>query len=127
MLKDDFFSITTLDIGSDVIKATLQLNEKHEIFDGHFPGQPVVPGVCMMQMVKEVVETAVGKKMLLAKAIELKFLIVIDPNQSSILKLQLKYSSEADGTIHVAANLFHDTSVCFKFKGVFQLRENSAQ
>ena len=127
MLKDDFFSITNLDIESDVIKATLQLNEKHEIFDGHFPGQPVVPGVCMMQMVKEVVETAVGKKMLLAKAIELKFLIVIDPNQSSILKLQLKYSSEADGTIHVAANLFQDTSVCFKFKGAFQLRENSAQ
>ncbi|MEJ0079486.1 MAG: hypothetical protein WDM78_00620 [Puia sp.] len=24
------------------------------IFSGHFPGQPVLPGVCMMEMVAEV-------------------------------------------------------------------------
>jgi 3-hydroxyacyl-[acyl-carrier-protein] dehydratase len=120
MLKDNFFSVTTLDNENDVIKATLELNEKHKIFDGHFPGQPVVPGVCMMQMVKEVTETALGKALLLTKAAELKFLMIIDPNETRIIQMQLKYSTEEDGVISFIASLFKDSSTYFKIKGSFK-------
>jgi 3-hydroxymyristoyl/3-hydroxydecanoyl-(acyl carrier protein) dehydratase len=35
------------------VQATIRLNPDHAIFAGHFPGQPVVPGVCMLQIIKE--------------------------------------------------------------------------
>ena len=30
----------------------VMLNPQHAIYNGHFPQQPVVPGVCMLQMIK---------------------------------------------------------------------------
>ncbi len=122
MLNNDFFTITALNIEEDAIKATLQLNEKHKIFDGHFPGQPVVPGVCMVQMVKEVAETALEKELLLTKADDIKFLMVINPNENKIIQLLLNYSTEETGEISFYATLFIDSSIYFKFKGLFTPR-----
>lgn len=31
----------------------IELNPGHALYQGHFPGQPVVPGVCTLQMIKE--------------------------------------------------------------------------
>ena len=121
MLKDDFFTITTLGVDTDSFMATLELNEKHAIFNGHFPGQPVVPGVCMMQMVKEVTETALGKKMMLTKAEELKFLQLTNPTENKTLELLLHFRMEENGKINFTASLSKENSVCFKFRGHFSL------
>ena len=32
----------------------VMLNPQHAIYSGHFPQQPVVPGVCMLQIIKRV-------------------------------------------------------------------------
>jgi len=32
----------------------IELNFNHKIFKGHFPGSPILPGVCIIQIVKEV-------------------------------------------------------------------------
>jgi len=68
MLKDDFFYIQSVNDEQGVISAMLEINPSHKIFQGHFPGQPVVPGVCMMEMVKEITEMVTGKEMFLQKA-----------------------------------------------------------
>ena len=34
----------------------IELNPGHALYQGHFPGQPVVPGVCTLQMIKESAE-----------------------------------------------------------------------
>ena len=78
MLQGDFFTISNIEITGFDIKATLIINATHKIFNGHFPGQPVVPGVCMLQMVKEIMEQVIEKKTDLIKSSEIKFLAVID-------------------------------------------------
>jgi 3-hydroxyacyl-[acyl-carrier-protein] dehydratase len=62
MLQGDFFIISKIETTEAEIKAELIINARHKIFEGHFPGQPVVPGVCMMQMVKEIIEKVTEKK-----------------------------------------------------------------
>jgi 3-hydroxyacyl-[acyl-carrier-protein] dehydratase len=119
MLQGDFFNIHHLEIQGDSIKADLVINAGHQIFEGHFPGQPVVPGVCMMQMVKEIIERVTQKKTNLLKAGEMKFLAVIDPTQNSIIQASLKYTTEENGCILVTALLHKDEVIHFKFKGVF--------
>ena len=37
-----------------------------EVYEGHFPGEPVSPGVCNIQMIKECAEKIVGKTLLLS-------------------------------------------------------------
>ena len=52
--------------------AQILLNKDHDIFKGHFPGNPVTPGVCMMQIVKELTEECIGMKVLLKSASNVK-------------------------------------------------------
>lgn len=77
--------------------AQISLNKDHDIFKGHFPGNPVTPGVCMMQIVKELSEEFTGKKMFLKSASNVKFMAIINPFETPDLKLQLDIAeSEED-------------------------------
>ncbi|HEY0742504.1 MAG TPA: 3-hydroxyacyl-ACP dehydratase [Chryseosolibacter sp.] len=102
------------------INALLVLNESHEIFKGHFPGQPVVPGVCMMQSVKELVERHVEQKLTLVEADNMKFLSVIDPRENK--EIEAKISFVKNGSqLSVNASLFAGTVTFFKLKATLNL------
>ncbi|SRR5260221_8453474 len=119
MLKNDFFYIQSVNDDHGVISAMLEINPVHEIFQGHFPGQPVVPGVCMMEMVKEVTETVTGREMFLQKADTIKFLSVIDPNINRNVQARIKYVNGEDQLITFEATLFKEDIIYLKFKGEF--------
>ncbi|HRW21900.1 MAG TPA: 3-hydroxylacyl-ACP dehydratase, partial [Bacteroidales bacterium] len=75
MLLEDFYTIIELDHqDKENIKAIIGLNENHEIYNGHFPGSPVVPGVCLTQLIKEIVETIEKKELSLVYADHIKFM-----------------------------------------------------
>src|ERR1700733_15016080 len=105
ILAGDFYTVVNPVMEADSIKAVLEINPKHEIFQGHFPGQPVVPGVCMMQIVKELLETATGRALRLHTGLDLKFLSVIDPGKNNIVHAETHYSVLASGDINVTARL----------------------
>jgi 3-hydroxyacyl-[acyl-carrier-protein] dehydratase len=121
MLLNNFFTISKLETNGFDIQADVVINAGHQIFEGHFPGQPVVPGVCMMQMVKEIMEEVLQKKSNLVKAHEMKFLAIIDPQQNNIIQARLKYAPGENDSITVSATLFKDELIHFKFKGLFSL------
>ena len=49
MLLNDFYQIT--EQASQAFR--IRLNPAHEIYRAHFPGQPITPGVCQIQLVTE--------------------------------------------------------------------------
>mgnify|MGYP003586348840 FL=1 len=69
--------------------ANIKLNQNHDIFNGHFPGNPVTPGVCMMQIVKELTEGFIGRKLFLKSASNVKFMAIINPFETPELALKL--------------------------------------
>lgn len=152
MLQGDFFHILTLETAGNAtlqtvgnaalqtagntVKVLLEINPAHAIFEGHFPGQPVVPGVCLMQMVKEIAEKVLGKETRLVKADQVKFLALLIPAENQPLQMELKFrarenptsinserETEVDARLvnetEVDARLFNETTVFFKFKGLF--------
>ena len=57
MLLNNFYTIKSIDKKDDQnYTVVLFINENHEVFKGHFPGNPIMPGVCMMQIIKELTE-----------------------------------------------------------------------
>lgn len=82
------------------ITANIILNKDHDIFKGHFPGNPVTPGVCMMQIVKELTEEFTSSKLFLKSASNVKFMAIINPVETPELKLQLDIT-ENEGEIKV--------------------------
>ena len=119
MLQDDFYTIVSMDSAGSSVKLLLALNADHVIFAGHFPGMPVVPGVCMMQIVKEIAEKITGTSLLLTRADLVKFLAVVNPTVSSNLEVEFVYKNAEEGRVDVNANFSAGSAVCFKFKGRF--------
>lgn len=118
MLQNELFTFTAPQADGNLIKTNIQLNPSHPIFEGHFPGQPILPGVCMLQMVKEVLEAAINNQTRLLKAAELKFLVIVAPEQDKVIQMELKVTDETE-LLRVEARLLDDSLVLFKFKGTF--------
>lgn len=117
MLQGDFFTINQQDLTENNIQSQISLNVEHPIYAGHFPQQPVVPGVCMMQILAELSTAALGKKVYLKKANQAKFLIPIVPQKNPVLEVNIKYTKNEDGSLKINATIQDSSLTFFKFKG----------
>ena len=118
MLQNNLFTFFNLQTNANLVTAAIELNAAHSIFMGHFPQQPILPGACMVQMVKEVVAAYADKEIKLLKANNIKFLSFVDPNQNELMQLEFELKT-LDTQLSVDARLLQSTNVVFKFKGVF--------
>lgn len=120
MLLKDFYQVKNiLDSGNGKYTAEIVLNEKHEIFKGHFPENPVMPGACMIQIIKEFTQRFVGYKILMISAANVKFMALINPEKNPLLKLEFEISHEADGKIKVKNTTLFDETVALKLSSVY--------
>ena len=119
MLKNELYKINSIAHNEGLIEASLEINKNNELFKGHFPGHPVLPGACMLQIVKEVLEDSLNKSVKLKKADYIKFLLVVDPASSNILQIKLIYKMTDKNNITVTASLAAEKDICFKFHGLF--------
>ena len=96
------------------LSCRIVFNADHDIFKGHFPGQPVVPGVCMMEIVKELLQNKVNKPLVLQNARNVKFLGFISPDMQPVANIKWKQS---DAGYMVTASLGINGSALFKLDG----------
>lgn len=126
MLLEHFYtlhSITPLDASTWCIVAAL--NPEHPLYQGHFPGHPVVPGVCMLQLIKECAEDIRRQSLQYAQIGSCKFLSAIDPTKNATLELTLKLGETADGQIQLLAEGKAGDDCFIKLKA--QLIQHGAQ
>lgn len=80
-LIDNFFQITHSRITDGSYVCKVKLNAQHPVYSVHFPGNPVTPGVCLLQIATELLEQEYGKRLLLSKAKSIKFKKIIRPDE----------------------------------------------
>jgi 3-hydroxyacyl-[acyl-carrier-protein] dehydratase len=119
ILLNDFYKILQKEVTPGVLKAKISISKKHRIFDGHFPGLPVVPGVCMLQIVREIMEVYSERELKISEADNMKFLSVINPEQHQEIDVLINYNEEA-GNFPINATLFAGTTTFFKLKATLQ-------
>lgn len=119
ILKDDLYTITAFTETDGQIHSAIRLNPQHRIFEGHFPGQPVLPGVCMVQIIKELVETATGKTWTMSQSDYLKFLSPIIPADGQTIEATVTMKQKEHDELFVTGTLLCDERVCFKSKATF--------
>ena len=77
-LKNSLYQITGKETNGTAVSYDLQLDASHVIYQAHFPGEPITPGVCIIQIVK--------------------FLAVISPVQSPRIRYILDKITVAEDT-----------------------------
>lgn len=120
ILLNDFYTITQRDSALGVVKATITINKNHRILEGHFPGLPVVPGVCMLQMVREIMEVSSGRELDISEADNMKFLSVINPELNNQVEAVINYTEDAS-KFSINATLFAGPTTFFKLKATLKI------
>ena len=59
---------------------TVRMNPEHIIYSAHFPGDPITPGVCIIQMGVELLGRALGRTLELSAVKNVKFLSILRPD-----------------------------------------------
>jgi 3-hydroxyacyl-[acyl-carrier-protein] dehydratase len=116
MLMNDFYTLVKQESDEGSVNSTIRFNKEHAIFKGHFPGLPVVPGVCMVQLTRELVEQVTTQSLQLASATSIKFLSVINPEINPEVNIQITYLLQQHEYV-VQATISFESTIFFKFKG----------
>lgn len=122
MLIKGLYTVQNIEQNEQEVNAKVKLHKEHEVFKGHFPGNPIMPGVCMIQMIKELTEKITGKTLFLSVANNVKFMAKINPEENEIIDLNLKISEE-NGIIKVKNVTFFDETIALKLSTTFKIVE----
>mgnify|MGYP001793032144 FL=1 len=121
MLLKDFYKIEQVEkISEGKYIASIFLNNEHPIFKGHFPGNPVTPGVCMMQIIKELSQEILGRSLLMISSSNVKFMALINPNTNPRLRLELEISGDIDSEIKVKNTTYFENTVALKLSSTYK-------
>ena len=102
MLKDDFFTVKEVVRVDSEATYRVALNGDHPIFQAHFAGNPVMPGACIAQMIKELSEECLSGRFFISVVKNMKFLKVISPVENPEVSVQMVYTTQDDGNISVS-------------------------
>ena len=103
MLVHGFYTIQKTEAMDGIIKSTILLNPKHEVYKGHFPGQPVVPGVIQLQIIKEMLEGNLDQPLMISHVSSAKYLRIVTPDTSPELNITIHYNKTEENEIKVNA------------------------
>ena len=92
MIRDYYTLVSEQALSDTEFLYTVRLNPSCAIYEGHFPGQPVAPGACQVQIIKECAERALQRPVRLKQIKQCKFLKTIIPAETASLDVRLLFS-----------------------------------
>ena len=97
MLIKDYYTIENVLKQEDgVVRFEISLNADCQVYEGHFPGEPVSPGVCNIQMIKECAEQVAGKSLLLGNLQQCRLTTLITPVQHLQVEVTIHLEEKGD-------------------------------
>lgn len=98
---NNLFHIDILDANDETIRGKVVFNRNSPIFLSHFPKNPIVPGVCVLYIIKQFLEKVVNKKTTLYQANNIKFKNVITPLYEPIFTIKITNLSNDQVSVKV--------------------------
>lgn len=124
MLLDRYFSIKEEKKNESGSEFLITLNPDHQVYQGHFPGDPICPGVCSIQMIRECAEISLEKSLTISAISQCRFSELLTPAKNKELLLRLTLNDKGDGTVGVIASLLSDDAQTsfLEYKGDYSLQ-----
>ena len=115
-LAGNLYITRTLEAAENGFKATVEMCPDHPVYKGHFPNQPVVPGVFTLAVVRECAAAAAGYDVEYAEIKECKFISALIPGERVILNLDFTFG----GNQKLSGAVTRDGDVILKLKATLR-------
>ena len=121
MVLKDFYNVLSEEkTGDSKYSITILINEKHDVFKGHFPGNPIMPGVCMIQIIKELTAAITKSTLIIQTLSNVKFMALINPEVTPELRLELDIITTEDDLVKVKNTTYFNDTVALKLSNVYK-------
>ena len=120
VLKDFYKVLSEEKINDSKYTITILVNEKHDVFKGHFPGNPIMPGVCMIQIIKELTEKITESTLMIQTLSNVKFMALINPEATPELRLELDIVTTEDDLVKVKNTTYFNDTIALKLSNVYK-------
>ncbi|KIO51145.1 hotdog family protein [Flavobacterium hibernum] len=121
MVLKDFYNVLSEEkTGDSKYSITILINEKHEVFKGHFPGNPIMPGVCMIQIIKELTAAITKSTLIIQTLSNVKFMALINPEVTPELRLELEITTTEEDLVKVKNTTYFNDTVALKLSNVYK-------
>ena len=98
-LRDNLYTIVESVSAEGGATYTIKLDPEHFIYKAHFPGEPITPGVCIMQIAHELLQLLCGCKLEIDCVKNVKFLRIIVPAQEQKVDYIFQKVTEEEGLV----------------------------
>ena len=95
-LNKNLYNILNKETDGEVTTYTISLLPSCVIYAAHFPGMPITPGVCQIQIVKELLEDNLNKALTIQGVRNAKFVSVLSPENKPIKVILSKIKLEGN-------------------------------
>jgi 3-hydroxyacyl-[acyl-carrier-protein] dehydratase len=117
MLKDLFCIESINKEGENTLSAIVRMNGNNPVFSGHFPGKPVLPGVCSLFLVRKCMERFLGKGFNYKHIDFCKFPGIADPATHQKMLLRILWEQVNDRT-KIKAEIKHGSLTVLKLQAL---------
>lgn len=123
VLMDDFYSIVSAErAGDGSIVYGIKLNAANPILRSHFPGRPLVPGTCLLQILKELACRHSGLNVSVDTVRDMRFIKAMTPDHD--YRISFSTNRNADGTLASAGTVKDgDNKTYTKFSITYKIIE----
>jgi 3-hydroxyacyl-[acyl-carrier-protein] dehydratase len=119
MLLNNLYQLISFIRNENGISVVIKLNGAHPVFQGHFPGNPILPGICTVEIARELLEKAMNKKLILRSAGNIKYLGFISPSATPEVQFNLAIQQNSTETVSGKISVVAAGTVVCSFKGEY--------
>ena len=83
------YRVSDCQVGEVKFLFEIELNPAHKIFEGHFPQEPILPGVVSIRIIRECCELLRGEKLSYSSIKQCKFPEAINPTKNGNIKIEI--------------------------------------
>jgi len=121
MVLKDFYKVLSEEKSGDAkYNFRILVNADHEVFKGHFPGNPIMPGVCMIQIIKELTESVTKNPLMIQTLTNVKFMALINPEVNPELRLEIDITTTDDDLVKVKNTTYFNDTIALKLSNVYK-------
>ena len=121
ILRDNLYTIVSQEQNEASAVFQVRLHPEWPIYKAHFPGHPITPGVCIVQMVQELLQELVHRDLCLIEAKNVKYVAIVSPEEITELTVTFsKIEEQPEGRLKVQAQVASGETLCTKLSVTFK-------
>lgn len=101
----NYYTILSQQTDNQTASFVVYLNADCPVYAGHFPGNPIAPGACNIEMIRQCASLALGHTVRFSTIRLCKFMMILRPGETEQLVIQISWTGNrmsavilADGT-----------------------------